>query len=116
MNRIVHTLAVAIGLALASLSVGAQQPRAFPEKTRLGTLEIVVFPQAKLDEKPVMLAPGARIFSDSNMLSTPASVRGPVQVLYRLDPMGQIIEAWILSAEELRRAQEAQRKEAGTTR
>lgn len=95
--------------ALLPLAAAAQ-PRGFPEPTRLGLLEIRVFPQARLDGKDVQLAPGVRIRNTSNMVAVPATISGTVPVRYRLDPQGQVIEAWILTDEELRIAKEETRK------
>ena len=106
MNHAIRTLLFAVGLGLCA-SLASAEPRTFPERTRLGTLEIIVFPKAKLDGKEVVLAPGTRIHSQSDLLAVPSTVRGPVQVLYRLDTLGQVIEAWILTPEELRLAKEA---------
>jgi hypothetical protein len=106
MNQAIKALLFVIGIALSAAASSAQ-PRAFPQNTRLGTLEIVVFPRAKLDGKDVTLAPGTRIHDRSNLLALPGTVKGPVDVRYRLDTLGQVIEAWILTPEELRQAREA---------
>ncbi|HWS74110.1 MAG TPA: hypothetical protein VN324_03105 [Quisquiliibacterium sp.] len=99
--------------ALLPASVAAQ-PRTFSEPTKLGTLEILAFPQARLDGKVVQLAPGVRIRNESNLLAMPSSIRGPVAVRYRTEPTGQVVEAWILTAEELRIAKDEARKRAAT--
>jgi hypothetical protein len=70
----------------------------------VGTLEILVFPQARLDGREVLLAPGTRIFGTGSALAIPSTVKGPVPVRYRLDTLGQVNEAWILTPEELRQA------------
>ncbi len=106
MNQAIKTLLFALGFALCASSASGE-PRKFPERTRLGTLEIVVFPQARLDGKDVTLAPGTRIHDRSGLLALPATVKGPVEVRYRLDTLGQVIEAWILTPEELRQAKAA---------
>ena len=106
MNHALKALFLTLALALCASPAGAQQ-RKFPENARLGTLQIHVFPQATLDGKVTTLAPGTRIHDKADMLVLPSTVQGPVTVLYRIDTLGQVAEAWILTPEELRRAQEA---------
>lgn len=104
-------------LASAALWLSATawaEPRTFAEPTRLGTLEVTVFPQARLDGKEVRLAPGARIRNESNLLAVPSTIRGKVPVRYRTDPMGQVLDAWILTDEELRIAKDEARRQART--
>jgi hypothetical protein len=103
MNQAIKTFLFALAFALSALPASAE-PRKFPPNTRLGTLEIVVFPKARLDGKDVTLAPGTRIHDRSDLLALPATVKGPVTVLYRTDSLGQVIEAWILTPEELAKA------------
>ncbi len=101
---------LALGAAPFLGAAAWAQPRTFTEPTRLGVLEIKVFPQAQIDGNEVLLAPGARIRNESNLLALPSSIRGAVPVRYRLDPMGQLIDAWILTAEERKIAEEEARK------
>ena len=114
MNHAVKTLFVTLALAFAvGVSPASAQQRKFPDHVRLGTLEILVFPKATLDGRYVTLAPGTRIHDRADMLALPSTVQGPVAVLYRLDTLGQVAEAWILTPEELRRAKEAAARGAG---
>jgi hypothetical protein len=77
-----------------------------PDRARLGKLAILtidVFPQAKLDGKDVYLAPGTRVFSTTNLIVLPMSIQNsPQPVVYRQDVMGQLLEAWILTDDEIR--------------
>jgi hypothetical protein len=77
-----------------------------PDRARTGKLAILtidVFPQAKLDNKDVYLAPGTRVFSTTNLIVLPMSIQNsPQPVVYRQDTMGQLIEAWILTDDEIR--------------
>jgi hypothetical protein len=77
-----------------------------PDRARTGKLAILtidVFPQAKLDNKDVYLAPGTRVFSTTNLIVLPMSIQNsPQPVVYRQDTMGQLIEAWILTDNEIR--------------
>jgi hypothetical protein len=76
-----------------------------PDRARTGKLAILtidVFPQAKLDSKEVYLAPGTRLFSTTNLIILPMSIQNsPQPVVYRQDTLGQLIEAWILTDEEI---------------
>jgi hypothetical protein len=76
-----------------------------PDRARTGKLAILtidVFPQAKLNGNDVYLAPGARVFSTTNLIVLPMSIQNaPQPVVYRQDMLGQLIEAWILTDEEI---------------
>ncbi|MFP5461762.1 MAG: hypothetical protein ACLGII_09320 [Gammaproteobacteria bacterium] len=110
-----HRAAAVLACAAMWLSAAAwAEPRTFAEPTRLGTLEVTVFPQARLDGKDVLLAPGARIRNESNLLAVPSTIRGKVPVRYRTDPMGQVLDAWILTEEELRIARDEARRQVRT--
>jgi hypothetical protein len=63
-------------------------------------LDMGVFPEARIDGRDVRFAPGARILNESNVLITPASLQQAVMVRYRFDPLGLVIEAWILNSAE----------------
>lgn len=103
--------ALILALVLATLPAFAQTQRTFPERTRLGTLEIRIFPRALLEGREITMAPGARIMDATNTIVTPASLRGPQPVRYRLDLLGQVSEAWILTPDEVRAAREAAARE-----
>jgi hypothetical protein len=76
-----------------------------PDRARTGKLAILtidVFPQAKLNGNDVYLAPGTRVFSTTNLIVLPMSIQNaPQPVVYRQDMLGQLIEAWILTDEEI---------------
>ena len=100
-------------LVLAVLTFGAgwsipgqAQIRSFPEKTKIGMLQMGNFPEAQLDGKRIIFAPGVRIMNVSNTTVLPMTIQEPVRIRYRLDSLGQVDLAWILSAEEARAASE----------
>ena len=62
----------------------------------------------------MLLAPGVRILNESNMIAVPQSVSGKRAVRYRLDMLGQVIEAWLLTGAELEQAKEEARKAAAS--
>lgn len=110
-GRRAAALLAASSLWLAAAGAWAQA-RTFTEPTRLGTLEITVFPQARLDGREVRLAPGVRIRNPANLIVVPSTVQGTVAVRYRTDTMGQVLDAWILTDEELQIAREEARAQA----
>ncbi|HPU52286.1 MAG TPA: hypothetical protein PK359_12075 [Burkholderiaceae bacterium] len=97
-------------LALGLVAPAAAQLRTFPPKTRVGKFSMMSFPQALLDDRQVQLAPGVRILSTSNALVIPSTLTGEQTVRYRLDPLGQMIEIWLLTPAEA----DAARREPGT--
>jgi hypothetical protein len=84
----------------------AAQIRSFPDKTKVGMLQMGNFPEAQLDGKRILFAPGVRIMNVNNTTVLPVSLQQPVRIRYRLDALQQIDLAWILSAEEARAASE----------
>ncbi|MCL4747241.1 MAG: hypothetical protein KJZ83_17750 [Burkholderiaceae bacterium] len=106
---------LALALSCAAPATLAQS-RTFPERTKLGSLEILVFPTATLDGQRIMMAPGARILNESNLIQIPSTVRGEKAVRYRTDIMGQVVEVWLLTAEELAIAKEQARNAGGAAR
>lgn len=97
-------------LALSALAAPhaarAQLQRSFPEKARLGRLEMRIFPEAVLDGETVRLAAAARIHDANNRIVMPASLSGTYDVLVADDASGQIARVWILTPAELAAARE----------
>ena len=102
MNGTTRILALTAALAIGS-GVAAQ-PRSFPEKSRVGWLEVGVFPQASIDGNPVRFTAGGRIHDQSNRIVMPASLSGGATVRFELDPGGQVQRAWILTPAEIEAA------------
>lgn len=102
-------LALSVGLSIAGLALSYAPPvwsqlRAFPDKTKVGLLQMGNFPEAQIDGRRILFAAGGRILNESNLSVVPMSVQGPVRIRYQLDPMGQVMTAWILSEQEARAA------------
>lgn len=100
-------LAAAPAAAFALLVVPrarAQGPgqRPIPEDAEVGRLEILVFPQAMLDGRPVMLGPGTRIFDEQNMIRPPSTVQGVHRVAFARGTMGEITRVWLVTDAEFR--------------
>ncbi len=111
------SLGALVALALLCAAPAAiAQARTFPERTKLGTLEILVFPIATLDGQRVTMGPGARVLNESNLIQVPSTVQGERAVRYRTDMFGQVVEVWLLTPEELAIAKEQARKAGGAAR
>jgi hypothetical protein len=93
-------------LTLACATTVQAQIRSFPEKTKVGMLQMGNFPEALLDGKRILFAPGVRIMNVNNATVLPMTLQEPVRIRYRLDALQQVDLAWILSAEEARAASE----------
>ena len=81
------------------------QIRTFPEKTKVGMLQMGNFPEAQLDGKRIIFAPGVRIMNVNNTTVLPMTIQQPVRIRYRLDSLSQVDLVWILSEEEARAAE-----------
>lgn len=104
---LIHGLLIGMASIGATWSPAAQaQIRSFPEKTKIGMLQMGNFPEAQLDGKRIIFAPGVRIMNVNNTTVMPMSIQSPVRIRYRLDAQEQVDRAWILSAEEARAAAE----------
>jgi len=88
----------------ASRDAVAQALRSIDPQALAGRLIVTQFPQARLDGREVLLAPGVRIRSTDNLLRLPGSLASEQLVRYRLDPGGQVIEVWLLTDQEAAQA------------
>jgi hypothetical protein len=79
--------------------------RRLPDRAKLGALgvlKVAVFPEAVLNRETETLAPGTRIYSTDNMIMLPGSIQDQaIAVVYRRDMLGQVIEAWAVSRDEI---------------
>lgn len=84
----------------------ATQGRNFPQTAKRGTFSPAVFPEVYIDGKLRRLSPGARIFSENNMLVLPNAVEqgSKLTVNYQEDGMGMISKIWMLTADEAKAA------------
>ena len=81
--------------------VGAQVQRNFPQNALRGALVVGIPPEITLNGQAARLAPGARIRGQTNMVEMSASLSGSrLLVNYTLDPLGLVMNVWILRAEE----------------
>ena len=117
-SNVAAQLILALAACLLPLTEGAAQSaqsqdpevqaliQRLPDRGRLGELGLLtvgIFPQAVLNGKAIVMAPGARIYSLTNAITTPGSVSGlNLQVTYKIDFLGQVIEAWVVSDDEVK--------------
>ena len=76
--------------------------RNFPESALRGKLVVTGMYNARLDGKPIRMAPGMRLFSPQNSLVQAHTVlEKPLTVNYVLEnSTGMLLTAWILSKDE----------------
>jgi len=104
MNR--RALAVLIALALLGAGAAptfAQVARHFTRNTYRSTLVVQQYPAITLDGRPMTMAPGGRIMSDTDHLVQPAALTGQtITVNYTLEATtGLVMQIWVLNAAEL---------------
>jgi hypothetical protein len=93
-------VSTALGAAI-SLSAGAQVARNFPANALRGELAVLQPPEVLLGGKPARLAPGARIRGADNMMQLSGALAGSRAVVnFTLDINGQLLDIWVLTAEE----------------
>ena len=95
-------LLLAMALQLAAGVAWAQQPRPvpLPADARYGELKAFQHPQARIGDKVLRLAPGAKIYNTQNLIIMPVGMPQQASVLYQLDINGEIIELWLLTPAE----------------
>ncbi|RZJ85201.1 MAG: hypothetical protein EOO64_01480 [Massilia sp.] len=97
-----YRCAVTLALAASCLVAHAQTHRSFPANALRGELVITQFPEARMNGKPVRLAPGARIKGDTNLWVPPAGLTGQKLVVhYTFESSGLILDVWVLNTAEL---------------
>ncbi|MEK8031959.1 hypothetical protein AACH06_14115 [Ideonella sp. DXS29W] len=97
-----HTLAAA---CLASaLPAQSQMPgRRFPRTALRGEIVFGAFPEILLNGKPARLAPGSRVSDQNNSVAMPGALLNQKCIVnFTVDPMGLVMQVWILRPEEIR--------------
>jgi hypothetical protein len=85
--------ALSAPLAWADRNLPTDAPRA--------DLAPLVYPYLKIGGKTAKLAPGAIIVDQNNRKILPVNLPSQASALYKLDPSGDVIGLWLLSAEEI---------------
>ena len=98
MLRCASLLALTVALALPA---AAQTQRQFTSKALRGEVVFGTPPEVTLNGKPARLAPGARVRDANNLIQLPATLAGRKAVVnYTLELEGQLLDVWILTAQE----------------
>ncbi len=103
MNRCAALLAntLVAAMALPAVTAHAQIQRPFTAATLRGEMVVTQPPEITLNGKPARLAPGARIRGENNLLQLSGTLVGQkLLVHYTVDPGGQLLDVWVLTAEE----------------
>ena len=91
----------ALGLLVAA-SVQAQVTRQFPATALRGEVLVTQPPEILVNGKPALLAPGARIRRQDNMLVMSGAIVGQKLIAhYTIDSLGSVHDVWVLSADEM---------------
>lgn len=106
------TAALLLSLLVALAAAPAQaQIRPIPEKAKLATLKLGVFPDALLNGKAVKLGPGARIYNQNNAIVVPSTLKDVNNlVAYVTGNLGEVLSVWILSDAEVKALRARQKK------
>jgi hypothetical protein len=82
----------------------ASAERNFPEQAKRGDMKAYEYPSMKIGDNIYRLSPGSRIFNQSNLIITPASLQvQAAPVMYTLDIRGDLSSIWMLTDEEAAR-------------
>lgn len=100
------TFSLVATLAAAGVTTAqAQMQRPIPARAVVGQIDFGMFPAARLDGKPIVLAPGVRIFDLQNMQVLPGALTGQRhQVVYITDAAGSVNQIWMATNKELAEA------------
>lgn len=90
---------VSIVLALV-LATPALADRIFPQDAKRGEITGHQYPSVSISGKVFRMAPGARIYDQSNRTILPVALPDSGKVLYLTDMNGQLSKLWLLTPEE----------------
>ncbi len=74
--------------------------RTIPAAAQRGEMQPPWQGQTRIDGTELRFAPGVQIRDQNNRIILSDSIRRPLLVKYLIDPDGQIIRVWVLTAEE----------------
>lgn len=99
-------LAALVTVLLALPALGQwQEPQRIPPipaHAARGVLEVTAPPEVLLDGQPARLAPGARIRDRNNLMVVSGALVGQKNVVrYTRDPLGLLLEVWVLTPKEV---------------
>ncbi len=98
----VRSFLVALAIVCFIAPAQAQVQRQFPQNALRGQMVFGNPPEVQLNGKAALLAPGARIRGQDNMLQMSGALVGTkVWVHYTVDLQGALLDVWLLRPEEL---------------
>ena len=105
-------LLLILSCSLQALTAYAQfiQQRFLPangERGKTGATQ--AYPLVQIDRKVLRLAPGARIYDQSNRTITHAHIPAGTEVFYSKEQSGAVLRLYILSEQEILRLKQARR-------
>ena len=102
-RRHLMTLVFAVSATVLCAPAQAQQHRFFPPTALRGELIVTQFPDALINGKPAKLAPGARVFGDTGLMQSPASLTGQKNIVHYVieESSGLVLTVWVLNPAEL---------------
>ena len=108
--------AALLTLATHAPAALAQLQRNFPATALRGEIVVTLPPELLLNKRPARLAPGARIRGADNMLLMSGNlIDQRLLVHYTLDPLGLVLNVWVLTpAEAAKRPWPATPEQAAT--
>ncbi len=97
-------IAAVIVLSACGQTAQAQTARRFPQNALRGEFQVVQPPDLLLNGQAARLAPGARIRGADNLQQMSAALVGNrLLVHYTVDPLGLVLNVWVLTPEEAAR-------------
>ena len=89
---------VVVALTVLVVACGSSVKVA-PDGSVTGTMTTGQLPEVTIDGKAMRLAPGARIYNQSNLTITPNQLPANSRVRYKTDASGLVSQVWVLPAE-----------------
>ena len=110
MKKTLVTLFVfaAMMLALAG-GAHAQLTRNFPLDSKLGELTAINYPTVEISGQTLRLAPGGQIRGKNNLIVLPTAVTAGGTIRYQMEFTGNVSRIWLLTPEEVVRAQQEEK-------
>jgi hypothetical protein len=102
-----HSLFICLLLAASSVAAYA---RPFPDNAQTGTLKGYDLPMVKIGSETLRLAPGARIFNQTNIVVLPTSLPDSAKILFQYDITGMVLNLWLLDDDEVAALKKAGKK------
>ena len=87
----------------------AQLLRNFPPDSKLGELTAINYPTVEISGQTLRLSPGGQIRGKNNLIVMPTAVTEGGTIRYQMEFTGNVHRIWLLTPEEVVRAQEEEK-------